>query len=495
MSDAALDPRDPPPELELPIKLGPVSNGEYLPVPLGDVEREAIRRTREEAERHARRLGIGRRQFLRSVGGAALMLGVLAACHDEANKAKGKRSGGTYRVPKEATTEPEAANRALGGEELIFDVQSHYLNFDLSANAGFVGLQGLAAAFPQANCGEADRRACFSVEHYLDLLFNQSDTTMAVLSAIPIEPQVNPLKIQDMELARNIVQRLCGDGRILMHGGVEPTVGPPGQQIEGMAALVRDHKIAAWKIYTHTPGPGWWLDDHDAAAPRVGNAFLRRVAEVGPKLVCVHKGFSGGSPYASPVDVGPAARAHPDLRFVVYHSGFDTDSTEGPYTPETSGKGINRLIASLDQAGIGPGQNVYAEIGSTWWFNMRNPTAAAHVIGKLLKHFGPDNVVWGTDSIWYGSPQDQIQAFRAFEISPELQERYGYPALTPELKRKILGETSLRLYGAKPVTRPCRFTREDLAKARAASPMALRTYGPRTAREVRALLAVHGGIV
>ena len=56
-------------------------------------------------------------------------------------------------------------------------------------------------------------------------------------------------------------------------------------------------------------------------------------------------------------------------------------------------------------------------------------------------------MLWGTDSLWYGSPQDQIQAFRAFEISPELQERYGYPALTPEVKRKILGGNALALYG------------------------------------------------
>src|SRR4051794_10103420 len=73
------------PELELPIKLGPCSNGEYAPVPLGALEQEAIRRTRTEADATARRLGMDRRAFLRSVGGAALMLGVLAACHDESN--------------------------------------------------------------------------------------------------------------------------------------------------------------------------------------------------------------------------------------------------------------------------------------------------------------------------------------------------------------------------------------------------------------------------
>lgn len=49
------------PDAELPIKLGPCSNGEFRRFPLGPVEREAIRRTRDEAEHHARRLGVGRR--------------------------------------------------------------------------------------------------------------------------------------------------------------------------------------------------------------------------------------------------------------------------------------------------------------------------------------------------------------------------------------------------------------------------------------------------
>jgi hypothetical protein len=61
--------------------------------------------------------------------------------------------------------------------------------------------------------------------------------------------------------------------------------------------------------------------------------------------------------------------------------------------------------------------NVYAELGSTWRFLMRDPDSAAHTIGKLVKYIGEDNVLWGTDSIWYGSPQDQIQAFRTFQIS------------------------------------------------------------------------------
>src|SRR3954447_25234490 len=132
------------PDAELPIKLGPCSNGEFRPFPLGSVERETIRRTRAEAEQYARRLGVGRREFLRSLGGAALMLGVLAACHDDDNRSRGKRSGGSYNVDKDAATEPDAAKGAIGGDEVIVDVQTHYLNYDLAVAGGIGGLAGLS---------------------------------------------------------------------------------------------------------------------------------------------------------------------------------------------------------------------------------------------------------------------------------------------------------------------------------------------------------------
>ena len=117
-----------------------------------------------------------------------------------------------------------------------------------------------------------------------------------------------------------------------------------------------------------------------------------------------------------------------------------------------------------------PGGNVYAELGSTWFLAMRDPDQAAHVLGKLLVAVGPDRIVWGTDSIWYGSPQTQIEAFRAFEITPEYQERFGYPALTPEVKRKILGANAAELYGVDPITTRCDFSREELDEVRRALP-------------------------
>jgi uncharacterized protein len=475
--------------LELPIKLGPCSNGEYDPVPLGTVAREAMRRTRLDAESHARRLRLPRRSFLRSVGGAALMLMTLDACHHEATRARGSRPGGRYRVPPDATTEPSVARDALGGDDLVVDAQTHFLEFDAAHDAGI----GFAAGFPQAACGAHDPRDCFSVQHYLDELFARSDTSMAVLSAVPIAGESSPLTIDAMERARRSLDHACGDGRLLLHGGVFPQLGRPGAALDAMAELTAHHPIAAWKVYTHTPGPGWWLDDHEADAPRVGGAFLQRARELGVTTVCVHKGLGGGTRYSSPIDIGPAAKSHPDLRFVVYHSGYDTvDAPEGPYRQTGVAYGVDRLVRSLRDNGIAPGANVYAELGSTWWNLMRDPTQAAHVLGKLLVHVGPDNVLWGTDSIWYGSPQDQIQAFRAFEITTELQERYGYPALTPDVKRRILGANALKLHGVAAPTNACKPSAAEIEQARIEQPSQHRTYGPTTVAAVRELWRTHG---
>ena len=103
-------------------------------------------------------------------------------------------------------------------------------------------------------------------------------------------------------------------------------------------------------------------------------------------------------------------------------------------------------------------------------------------------------MVWGTDSIWYGAPQDQIQTFRAFEITPEYQERFGYPALTPVVKRKILGLNSARVYGVLPAVPDCKFTPADVQRAREALPTSNRTHGPSNAAELRALIQAHGPV-
>jgi hypothetical protein len=472
----------------LPIKWHPVSNGEFIPPPATQLVREATRRSLQALDANARRTGVDRRQFLLSACGSATMLAVLAACSKDEAARTGERPGGTFDVPPEATTEPAAADEVLGGDELIFDVQTHLLEYPEGAPA--TALPG----FAQSDCGLDDPVDCYRRPTFLDLMFLESDTSAIVLSAIPFPGDL--LSPEVMAETIRIGEELCGDGRVFMQAQTNPSAAASNDALrDSMAQIAEDFPITAWKAYCHAGGPGWFLDDHDPAAPQVGEAFLAQAEALGIPRVAIHKGFTaigGTAPdagrYSDPVDIGPAAAAHPDLDIIVYHSGFDVGPPEGPYD-EANMAGVDRLITSVRAADIGPGANVYAELGSTWRFLMSDPTQAAHVLGKLLVHVGPDNIVWGTDSIWYGSPQDQIESFRAFQITEELQEKHGYPALTDEVKRKIFGLNAARLHGLDPAAGACSFEKAELQEIRLRNGRKNQTYGPATEMAVKLLQA------
>ncbi|MGH9275885.1 MAG: amidohydrolase family protein [Acidimicrobiales bacterium] len=428
--------------------------------------RAAVRLARATCDDAARRLGMSRRDFLRtSMASAATLLAVGACSSDD----DGGPSAGTFDLPPESTTEPDVATSVLGGGGApVIDVQQHLLEVD-----GYDG--GFGLSFPQAGCGDGD--TCFDTAHWLDLVFARSDTTMAVLSAIPVLGEPDPLSAEVMAAARRAADELCGDGRVLVQGHAQPNVGPLGAALDAMRAEAERYDLGAWKSYTHVGTP-WALDDD------IGEAFLGLVEEIGPPIVCVHKGLGG-----DPTDVGPAAAAHPDISFVAYHSGYEGGVREGEWTPGSPNGGVDRLLESVRAAGIPAGGNVYAELGTTWRSLMGDPDQAAHLLGKLIAALGPGNVLWGTDSIWYGSPQDQIEAFRAFEITAEAQERFGYGALTEDVKAGILAGNAARLYRVDVVAAACATPAADREALRADPPTPDALLGPRTAAQARHVFA------
>ena len=75
---------------------------------------------------------------------------------------------------------------------------------------------------------------------------------------------------------------------------------------------------------------------------------------------------------------------------------------------------------------------------------------AMHGMGLNIKNYGADHVVWGTDCLWWGSPQWSIEAFQRFQISDEFCEKYGYSKITEEDKAKIFGLNAAQIYGVDP---------------------------------------------
>ena len=315
-----------------------------------------------------------------------------------------------------------------------------------------------------------------------------SDTDIAVLTFTPTNEESMPLTYSEAAATRETLETLNDDTRrLLLHGRIIPNL--PGD-LDRMPEIAEQWNIAAWKTYTQfSPNrdTGWWLDGD------YGNAMMEKARQIGVKLICVHKGLPLPSmgkdnlEYGLCRDIGPVARQNPDMTFIVYHSGFDPNKKEGPFERGNPKSGIDSLIESFLDSEVGLDGNVYAELGSTWRYLMRDPDEAAHAMGKLLKYMGEDRVVWGTDSIWYGSPQDQIQAFRAFQISEAFQEQYGYPEITPAMRAKIFGLNAAGPYGISSDEIKRRAQSDHIGLTKQAylerpDPSFL-TYGPKTRRE------------
>lgn len=354
-----------------------------------------------------------------------------------------------YAVPEGATRSEAEAAEAFRGSGPVVDVQTHFLAPHSAAALPPEMLLDMYRALMPDWWTEMDDIVAWSFAEWVRNVFVESETALAVVTSGPGQRASRNLFNDEMAAARLLFDGSDGLGRVLNHAVVHAD---DPDEVAAMGEWRDAHQPVGWKVYTlgrlTRTGwtEGWMLDDEEHGLP-----FLERARELGVRLVCAHKGISRLVDNGSPRDIGPAARTFPDLDFVVYHSGYelpiDGAPPEGPYRPGPEPHGVDRLLASLDEAGIDAGANVHAELGSTWFSLVSRPVEAAHVLGKLIGRLGADNVIWGTDSIWFGSPQPLIDAFRAFRIPDAMCERFGYEPLTPEVKEKILSRNAARVYG------------------------------------------------
>ena len=111
----------------------------------------------------------------------------------------------------------------------------------------------------------------------------------------------------------------------------------------------------------------------------------------------------------------------------------------------------NDLADIPQQYGV---NNVYADVGQLFALTMvAQPRVCAALMGAMIKGMGVDRVCWGTDAVWTGSPQWQIEGLRRLEIPEDMQRRHGFAALGPAdgpVKNAIFGGNNARLYNLAP---------------------------------------------
>ena len=175
------------------------------------------------------------------------------------------------------------------------------------------------------------------------------------------------------------------------------------------------------------------------------------------KIFSVHKGYSYQSRtlghLANPKDVEKAALQNPDLKFIIYHSAIQHGPQEPQFKdpkyfdPTTGDFAWHDVLMKIKQRNPQI-NNVYPELGSFFGaLAIANPVMCMHGLGKNIKYYGADHVIWGTDCLWWGSPQWVIDAFKRFQISDEIGEKFGYKKVTKQDKAKILGLNAARIYG------------------------------------------------
>ncbi|HXL74658.1 MAG TPA: amidohydrolase family protein, partial [Burkholderiales bacterium] len=203
----------------------------------------------------------------------------------------------------------------------------------------------------------------------------------------------------------------------------------------------------------------WRLDDEQIAYPTfelIRNNRKELAAHPGFFNICIHKGLAPAAPdtpeQGSPTDLPKVSRDWPEFNFIIYHACFgprffDAEALQAIRAGKLrNGVPDLRWLTEFAQTSA-PLKNVYAEIGTTFASCVVTfPSVCAHMLGQLMKYLGPERIVFGSDSLWYGAPQWQIEAFWRFQIPQEMAKKYGYPQLSAQDKRKMLGLNSARLY-------------------------------------------------
>jgi uncharacterized protein len=486
-----------------PVPTRMISNGEYMPMPQTDKQKRVEVRIKELADEASKKLGISRRQFL---GGSGGMAAALIAMNEV--------FGGFFNVSLTELFEPAAYAQAAPPKDLfVFDDQLHFVRGSRPSPAALRAIAQGPSSGPHVKSNPYNPRGQrdelgnvwsvwnpalvglpidpgyahitqFIKDVYLDsqvtigLLSNVTASMVQTEGAQSRAPR-NTQEAQHGEIltaaqtaaARNFVNEISGSTRMLCHGLLYVGKG----NLACIQEQIDQNEPDSWKGYNISNSAKvdddpsslmrqWRHDDAAVAYPTfelIQKSYERlKRRKPGFNNICVHKGLAPGPPdpkRGHPDDLPKAARDWPKLNFITYHACIQPNFLMADTLQEVkAGKlrgGVPNISWTTEYAQLVQGlPNCYAEIGTTWASSVVTfPTIAAHIMGQLMKFMGEERIVFGSDSVWYGSPQWQIEALWRFQIPAALREKYGYPELTESAKRKILGLTSARLYGIQAV--------------------------------------------
>ena len=436
-----------------PIPTQSVSSDEFMPAPQTIQQRAFEARVKDYGSTLARRHGLSRRAFFQTAAGMAA-----------AFVAMNETYGALYDVsPAEAATPEMADERAKElAKQFIMDMHTHFLRDDTRLE-GFVRSREAVgkAGWNPALVGKPQTLEDLKFANYVKEVFLDSDTKIACISGAPSEEPADWFLTNEMKAAaRAKINQEAGTRRMLAHAIFTP--GYPGwlEQVDHAIAALQPDSFKGYTIgdntNKHLSKHPWRMDDEKLVYP-----FYEKCQKAGIVNICVHKGLFPPSiaekfphllEHSDVRDVGKAAQDWPQLNFIIYHAGyrFGGSAPEAAWAQFAQTERVEWVSDLADIPARYGVTNVYGDLGQIFaQSTMSNPRLCAAMMGILIRGLGADHVCWGTDAIWTGSPQWQIEALRRLEIPEEMQQRYKFHPLGAAdgaVKTAILGSNNARLY-------------------------------------------------
>lgn len=436
------------PRTPLPTQI--VSSDEYAPLPQTRQQREAEQRLYALADAIAPKHGMSRRRFFQSPMGMAAAFMAMNAVY-----------GCAFAGDEREASDPDLAQARADGlsGQFIMDMHTHFLRDDTRLT-GFVRMrEAVGRQGWNPDLGGEQTIEHLKFDNYRREIFFDSDTKIALISSAPSDiPEDWFLTNEQMAQARTRVNEAAGSRRLMTHAIFTP--GAPGwlEHLEASLAL-RPDSVKGYTVgdntHKETARYPWRMDD-EAVTYRGYELMVR----AGVRNVCVHKGLWGRAlderfprlaPYADVRDVAKAARDWPQLNFIIYHSAYRLgDPAEALAEFERTGRleWVSELADIPAREGV---TNVYGDLGQIFAQTLiSQPRVCAAIMGTLIKGLGADHVCWGTDAVWTGAPQWQIEGLRRLEIPEDMQAAHGFAPLgdaNSAVKRAIFGDNNARLYG------------------------------------------------
>lgn len=249
------------------------------------------------------------------------------------------------------------------------------------------------------------------------VLFAESHVDVALYQSVPLYGLFydgsSPIRVADEIRTRH-------PHRMFTYGDVTPY---QPDLFEHIDKLVDRHNVLGLKLYPLDMVDGEIkpvrFDDEQRVFPLIEHARRR-----GLKVIAVHKAVPLGP--IAPVDqygledLAPAVRAFPDMTFEIVHGGM-------AFCDETA--------ALLERY-----PNVTVNLESTPCFALNFADKLADMLAPLLATGAHDRIFFAT-GVPIMHPAPFVEAFWRFEMPR------GYPQLTEEMKKGILGENFARHHG------------------------------------------------